>query len=96
MWQNCSPFGKGPTTVANTCAPEVREWYHTRSPGENILGLKRGHDTLGVLSHGARTVHARCGPFPVFPGILPSGEAHNKPLWRVFPNACGWSPKAFG
>ena len=51
---------------------------------------------LGVLSHGARTVRARCGPCPVFPGILPSGEAHNKPLWRVFPNACGWSPKAFG
>ena len=43
-----------------------------------------------------RTVRARCGPFPVFLGILPGGEAHNKPLWRVFPNACGWSPKAFG
>ena len=43
-----------------------------------------------------RTVRARCGPFPVFPGILPGGEAHHKPLWRVFPNACGWSPKAFG
>ena len=41
-------------------------------------------------------MRARCGPFPVFPGILPGGEAHNKPLWRVFPNACGWSPKAFG
>ena len=33
-------------TAANTCAPSVREWYHTRSPGENILGLKKGHDTL--------------------------------------------------
>ena len=31
---------------ANTCAPSVREWYHTRSPGENILGLEKGHDTL--------------------------------------------------
>ena len=28
------------TTVANTCAPSVREWYRTWSPGENILGLK--------------------------------------------------------
>ena len=46
MWQNCSPFGEGPTTVANTCAPSVREWYHTSSPGENILGLKKGHDIL--------------------------------------------------
>ena len=24
--------------MANTYAPNVREWYHTRSPGENILG----------------------------------------------------------
>ena len=24
----------------------VREWYHIRSPGENIFGLKKGHDTL--------------------------------------------------
>ena len=30
----------------NTCAPSVREWYHTRSPGENILHLKKGHNTL--------------------------------------------------
>ena len=40
MWQNCGPFGEGPITVANTCA------YHTQSLGENILGLKRQHDTL--------------------------------------------------
>ena len=46
MWQNCGPFGEGPKTVANTCAPSVHEWYHTRSLGENILGLKKGHDTL--------------------------------------------------
>ena len=26
--------------------PSVREWYHTWSPEENILGLKKGHDTL--------------------------------------------------
>ena len=31
--------------MANTCAPSVREWYHTRSLGENILGLKKQHDT---------------------------------------------------
>ena len=45
MWQNCGPFGEGPTTVANTCAPNVREWYHTWSPGENISGLKLQHNT---------------------------------------------------
>ena len=39
------PFGEGPTTVANTCAPSVREWYRTWSPGENILGLKWQHNT---------------------------------------------------
>ena len=39
MWQNCGLFGEGPTRVANT-------WYHTRSPGENILGLKKVHNTL--------------------------------------------------
>ena len=38
MWQKCGPFGEGPTTATNTCAP--------RSQGENILGLKKGHDTL--------------------------------------------------
>ena len=32
-----------PTHVYQVC---VSEWYHTRSPGENILGLKKGHDTL--------------------------------------------------
>ena len=32
--------------MANTCAPNVPEWYHTRSPGENILGLKKGQTTL--------------------------------------------------
>ena len=42
----CGPFGERPTTVANTCAPSVCEWYHTRPPGENILGLKKEHDTL--------------------------------------------------
>ena len=46
MQQNCGPFGKGPTTVASTCAPSVREWYHTLSARENILGLKKGQDTL--------------------------------------------------
>ena len=40
----------------------------------------------------AKGVVARCGPFPMFPGILPGEEAHCKPLWRVFPNGCGWSP----
>ena len=40
MWQNCGPFAEGPTTVANTCAPSVRDLYRTWSPGENILGLK--------------------------------------------------------
>ena len=40
MWQKCGPFGEGPTTVANTCAPSVREWYRTWSPGEDILGLR--------------------------------------------------------
>ena len=25
MWQNCGPFGEGPTTVAKTCAPSVNE-----------------------------------------------------------------------
>ena len=29
-----------PSTDASTCAPSVREWYRTWSPGENILGLK--------------------------------------------------------
>ena len=28
----------------------------------------------------------------MFWGILPSEEAHCKPLWRVFPNGCGWAP----
>ena len=37
---------QGRTTVANTCAPKGREWYHTRSPGENILGLKKAHNPL--------------------------------------------------
>ena len=46
MWQNCGPFGESPMAVANTCAPSVRDWYHTRSPGENILGLNKGHNTL--------------------------------------------------
>ena len=30
--------------MANTCASVG--WYRTRSPGENILGLKQGHNTL--------------------------------------------------
>ena len=42
------------------------------------------------------TVRARCGTFLMFLEILPSEEAHCKPLWWVFPNACGWSPEAFG
>ena len=51
---------------------------------------------LGVLLHRARTPRARCGTFLIFLEILPGGEAHRKPLWRVFPNAWGWSPHAFG
>ena len=39
------PFGEGPTTVANTCAPSLRERYHTWSRGENILGVKKQHNT---------------------------------------------------
>ena len=41
-------------------------------------------------------VVARCGTFLMFLQILPGEEAHRKPLWRVFLNACGWSPEAFG
>ena len=41
-------------------------------------------------------VVTRCGTFLMFPEILPGEEAHCKPLWWVFPNACGWSPEAFG
>ena len=37
-------------------------------------------------AYGAR---AGVGTFLMFP-------EHCKPLWRVFPNACGWSPEAFG
>ena len=40
-------------------------------------------------------VCARCGTFLMFVEILPS-EAHRKTLWQVSPNACGWSPEAFG
>jgi hypothetical protein len=47
--------------------------------------------TWRVLLHGARTVRHL-----MFLGILPGEEAHLKPLWRVFPNACGWSPEACG
>ena len=54
MWQKCGTFGEGPTTVANTCAPSVPEWYRTRSPGENILGLKKGHNPL-YTAFGERT-----------------------------------------
>ena len=39
------PDSKPHKYVPQKC-PSVREWYHTRSPGENILGLKKGHDTL--------------------------------------------------
>ena len=41
-------------------------------------------------------VRARCGTFLMFMEILPGEEAHRKPLWQVFPNACEWSPEAFG
>ena len=55
-----------------------------------ILIAKSYH--LGVLLHGARTVRHLSDVLE----ILSSEEAHRKPLLRVFPNACGWSPKAFG
>ena len=42
--------------MANTCAPSVCEWYHTRSPEENILGVKKEHDTL-YHSGGVATGH---------------------------------------
>ena len=42
-----------------------------------------------------RTVRARCGTFLMFLEILPGEAAHRKPLWQVFPNACGRSPEAF-
>ena len=45
MWYNCGPFGEGSMTVANTCAPSVREWYRKRSQAENILRLKYQHNT---------------------------------------------------
>ena len=47
---------------------------------------------LGVLS----APGAGCGTFRMFLEIAPGEEAHRKPLRRVFPNACGWSPEAFG
>ena len=41
-------------------------------------------------------MRAQCGTFLMILQILPTEEAHCKPLWQVFPNACGWSPEAFG
>ena len=35
--QQCGPFGERPTIVANTCAPSVREGYHT---GRNHFGCQ--------------------------------------------------------
>ena len=52
--------------------------------------------TYAKPSGGSGGVVARCGTVLIFLGIVPGEEAHRKPLWRVFPNACGWSPEAFG
>ena len=42
------------------------------------------------------TVRTRCGTVLMFLEILLSKETHRKPLWRVSPDACGWSPEAIG
>ena len=41
-------------------------------------------------------MRARCGTFLMFLETSPGEEAHRKPRWRMFPNACEWSPEAFG
>ena len=47
--------------MANTCAPSVCGWCRTRSPGGDILGLKKGHGTryTAVREGVARQTHDR-------------------------------------
>ena len=75
MWQNCGPFGEGHTTVSNTCAPSVVEWYHRRSTGENILGLKKGHDNpYTALNHRIQTWESN-------PKMCVTDVEHKPPQW---------------
>ena len=57
-------------------------------------GAQHATEALMPQSAALEGVVVRCGRMLL--ETVPSEEAHGKPLWRALPNACGWSPEAFG